>query len=375
MKTIEFIGGQTCPESIPIQGLIDSTRNVLTRRGEQLVSYPFQVDQHDELRQIASKRFMHREGIPLPTDNIVVTNGSMQSITLLTQILTSPGDTIITEELSYLGSLKYFRFYGLNIVGIPLDPVEGMNMDALEKTLGDLSKNNKKPKFIYTISNHQNPTGAIMSLSRRNRLVQLVKEYGIPIIQDDCYGDVDFEPNPVPPSLLTLGNENANFFVGSFSKILAPGLRLGYCYVPQDFLEEISDLKKFLDLGSSALTSFIVAEYLRDNLWSHIEKHNAIIKDKLEVLLSAMEENLADQQVNWNRPKGGLFVWVKLPDSIDLKTLEQLAEQNGVAYDAGREFHYREEDINYLRLSYAHLAKEDIIEGVRILARCIKDAI
>ena len=155
MKTIQFIGGQTCPESIPIQGLIDSTRNVLTRRGKQLVSYPFQVDQHDELRSIASERFMHREGIYLPTDNIVITNGSMQAITLLTQVLSKPGDTIITEELSYLGSLKYFRFYGLNIVGIPLDPIEGMNMDDLEKTLADLNQDNIRPKFIYTIPNQK----------------------------------------------------------------------------------------------------------------------------------------------------------------------------------------------------------------------------
>ena len=194
-----------------------------------------------------------------------------------------------------------------------MDPSEGMKMDAFEDTLAGLKQKNIKPKFIYTIPNHQNPTGAIMSLTRRKKLLQIARDHNIPILEDDCYGDVDFEPSPAPHSLLTLGGRDANFFVGSFSKILAPGFRLGYCYLPEKYLEQAFELKKFIDLGTSGFTSMVVAEFLRDNMWSHIERHCAIIKDKLDVLLDTLERNLSDQEVSWIRPKGGLFVWIKLP--------------------------------------------------------------
>ncbi|MFW6126278.1 MAG: PLP-dependent aminotransferase family protein, partial [Chloroflexota bacterium] len=278
MKEYYFTGGRTPAESLPVEELIGAADRVLRRRGHLLIHYPSQFDFHDELKQVISERFQHREGIVLPVERIMVTTGSMQAITVAVQALTNPGDTIITEELTYMGSLECFRRYGLTIEGVPLDPVDGMDMDALEHTLEALAGRGVTPRFIYPIPNHQNPTGAVLSLDRRKRLVELAERYHVLVLEDDCYGDVDLDPEPVPPSLYTLGDPDTILFIGSFSKILAPGIRLGYLCAPDRLLPDLRELKRHgQDAGTSGLSSFIVAEYLRDNLWAHIEKHAEII--------------------------------------------------------------------------------------------------
>jgi 2-aminoadipate transaminase len=374
MKEYHFTGGRTPPESLPVQGLIDAAARVLKRRGELLVHYPSQFDYHDELKKVASKRFEHREGTPLPLEDILVTTGSMQAITLPIQALTKPGDTIVTEELTYMGSLECFRHYGLKVEGVPLDSVNGMDMDTLEDTLRSLAARGIKPRFIYPIPNYQNPTGAVLSLPRRKRLIELAQEYGVLVLEDDCYGDTDLEPVRVPPSLYTLGDPQTVLFLGSFSKILAPGVRLGYLCTPQRFLPQLLGLKRHAqDAGTSGLSSFIVADYLRDNLWSHIERHTRVIREKRDTTLGALEEHFGDC-ATWTRPRGGLVIWVELPFTADMDRLEQLAEERGVRYTRGREFHARGEDIKCLRLSYAHMPHEDIREGVRLLAECVREA-
>jgi len=371
MKTYSFTGGRPSPEDFPVQGLIDATARVLNRRGTDLIAYPDMNGQHDELRDIAAIRFENREGIPVPKHNIAITAGSIMAIEELAKFLAHPGDTIITEELSYMGSLGCFRGIGLDIKGIPVHPDDGMDMDALEDTLRSLSKRNITPKFIYTIPTYQNPTGSIMTLERKKRLLDLAGEYGVVIIEDDCYGDIHFEPPPPPPSLYKLSGMQSVAYVGSFSKIIGPGLRLGYACVPQDF-EKFMQIR--LSIKVSGLSSLIVAEYLRDNLQSHIKRHCEVICNKRDVLMESLEKEIGDC-ASWNRPRGGLFVWLKLPENIDKAKLELLAAQNGLVYTPGREFHYNREDINYLRLSYPHMPLDDLREGVAILAKCIRQSI
>ena len=374
MEKFHFVGGQTCPESVPIQGLIEAAKQVLTRRGKQLVSYPSQVNQHDELIEVAAHRFERAQGISLPLENTIITTGSMQAISLMVDILTHPGDTIITEELTYMGSLECFRHFQLNIVGIPVDVIDGMDVDALEDTLKDLASKSITPKFIYTIANYQNPTGAVLTLERRERMLELVQEYNILILEDDCYGGVDFEPGSLPQSLFALGNQQSVTYIASFSKIFGPGIRLGYLCTADRFVKQIHEMKRYLDAGTSALASFIVAEYLQDNLWSHVAKHNAIIKEKRDVLLEALTEHLTGY-AKWNEPRGGLFVWIKLPEAINMNRLEQLSEHCGVRYDPGTTFHVRNKDIKYLRLSYAHMTQDEIREGIALLGKCIEECL
>lgn len=371
METYSFTGGRPSPEDFPTQGLIDATQRVLTRRGTDLIAYPEMNGQHDELAEIATIRFENREGIPLPKNNIIITAGSMMAIEELARFLTKPGDTIITEELSYMGSLGRFREAGLDIKGIPVHPNDGMDMDALEDTLKSLASKNITPKFIYTIPTYQNPTGSILTLERRKRMIELVKEYNVFIIEDDCYGDIHFEPPPPPPTLYKLANSQQIAYVGSFSKLIGPGLRLGYMCIPPE-LEKIKQAR--IGMKVSGLASLIVAEYLRDNLKSHIKRHNEVIKDKRDLIMKVLDDELGDI-VNWNKPRGGLFAWLKLPETIDMAKLGQLSSQNGVIYTPGKDFHYINTEIKYLRLSYTHLSHNDILEGVKILAKCIRQAL
>ena len=372
-KTYSFTGGRPSPEDFPIEGLIGAAARVLRRRGTDLIAYPNMLGQHAELAHVAAVRFENREraqvpSAALPVEDIVVTAGSMAAIDELAEFLARPGDTVLTEELTYMGSLGTFRDLGLEIRGIPVHPMDGMDMDALEDTLRDLAGKGITPKFIYTTPTYQNPTGTILTLERRRRLLELAGEYGVLVIDDDCYGDIHFEPPPPPPTLYALSAGSVPVvYIGSFSKIIGPGLRLGYMCVPPE-LEEIK--KRGISTETSGLASLIVAEYLRDNLQAHIARHSEVIKAKRDVLLDALEQELG-ALASWNSPRGGLFAWIKLPDAIDLPRLEQLSADARVEYTPGRSFHYQGEDVKYLRLSYTHMSHEEIREGVGVLAECI----
>jgi 2-aminoadipate transaminase len=381
-KEYRFLGGQPPKESFPVEGLVEASTKVLRRMGQELAFYPTFSDWAGKsnkgylgLREVASERYRHREDIALPVENISITTGSMDAIVLLGRALTQPGDTVITEELTYMGTLNCFRYLRMNIEGVPVDPVKGMEVDALEKTLKRLKAMNVKPKFIYTIPNYQNPTGAILPLDRRKRMLDLAYEYDTTILQDDCYGDLDFEGG-VPPSLYTLEKLEKKgervVFIATFSKILGTGVRQGYLYAPPKIMDLVNANR--WDAGASALASFIVAEFFKDNLRSHLKEHVAVIKAKRDALMKAVEENLTGI-ATWNKPKGGLFFWMKLPDAIDMDKLQAEANARKVYYSRGREFHVRNEDIKYLRLAYTHMTHDEIREGVEQLGKAIRAAL
>jgi 2-aminoadipate transaminase len=370
MKQFHFTGGRPDPESFPVQGLIDAAAEILKERGPELTQYPGDKG-YIGLREVASSRFEHREGVPLPVDNISITSGSMQSLELIMRTFVQPGDTVITEELCYSGTLGLFRHLKANIVGVELDEVDGMDMIALETSLKELASKNIKPKLIYTTSNHQNPTGAILALPRRKRMIELAKEYEIMIVEDDCYGDIDFEPKVTPPAIWALDDSDSVIFVATFSKILGPGIRLGYFCAPNRFLGPI--LNDRWDAGTSALSSFIVAEYFKYNLWSHVNKTNAILKAKRDAVIETFEEYLSGI-ATWTRPRGGLFIWVKLPETTDMKKLQELASKHNIGYSNGQAFHARSEPMKAIRLAYGSLPLDDIREGITLLSQCILDA-
>jgi 2-aminoadipate transaminase len=257
-------------------------------------------------------------------------------------VLTKPGDTVITDELAFMGALSSFRHFGLEIIGVPIDEKDGMDIDALEETLKSLSAKNIEPKLIYTTANYQNPTTAVLSIRRRERMIALAKEYNVMILDDDCYGGVCFGEEPTPKTLYALGDRELIIHVGSLSKIIAPGVRLGYLIAPDRFMEQIITVKKVFEGGTSSFMSSIVGEYLQDNLWSHVEKHNKIVKEKRDLTLGALDEHL-DGYANWTRPKGGLFIWVRFPETIDTYRLEGLAEQRGCPTPICRKMRYNRE--------------------------------
>jgi len=371
MKTYGFYGGQTCPESIAVDGLIEAAKRILPLKACEFVNYDFQVSQHEELKQVVSEWVERRGNIQMPPSKVMITTGSMLAITCAVNVLTKPGDTVITDEFAFMGALASFRHFGLNIIGIPMDEKDGMDIDALEQTLKDLSDKKIKPKFIYTTANYHNPTTAVLSIPRRKRLIELAQKYDVMILDDDCYGGVNFEKEPTPKTLYALGDPESIIHVGSFSKIVAPGIRLGYLIVPERFTDQIIIAKKVFEGGTSFFTSSILAEFLKDNLWSHVEKHNAIVKTKRDKTLEALNRYLSDYGT-WIKPRGGLFIWVRLPETIDTFRLDQLAEKSGVRYDPGRIFSTDQKEVTCLRLSYAHMPEDDINEGIEVLADCVK---
>ncbi|MFC1891455.1 PLP-dependent aminotransferase family protein [Thermodesulfobacteriota bacterium] len=371
MKMYGFYGGQTCPESIAVDGLIEAAKRILPIKACEFVNYDFQVSQHDELKQIVSEWVELRGDIQMPPSKVMITTGSMLAISCAVNVLTKPGDTVITDEFAFMGALASFRHFGLNIIGIPMDEQDGMDIDALEQTLKDLSDKKIKPKFIYTTANYHNPTTAVLSMPRRERMIELAQKYDVIILDDDCYGGVNFEKEPTPKTLYALGDPESIFHVGSFSKIVAPGIRLGYLIVPERYTEQIIASKKVFEGGTSFFTSSILAEFLKDNLWPHVEKHNAIVKTKRDMTLEALNRYLSGY-ATWVKPRGGLFIWVRLPETIDTFKLEKLAKDSGVRYDPGRIFSTDQKEVTCLRLSYAHMPEDDIKAGIEILADCVK---
>ena len=368
-RVYNFAVGNPDPVSFPGVELAEAAHRIIPTLGDGLVTYPGSYG-WTPLREIAAARFAKNNGVDLPLENIALTSGSMQAIGLCCQnyIMPGAGDTIVAEEYSYSGTLRAFRQFGAKVASVPVDD-DGMNMDALGQTLDGLASQGIRPKFIYTIATNQNPTGTMMTEERRHRLVALARKHNVLILDDDCYADLLFE-GAAPPSLYALDPDNT-VYIGSFSKVLGPGARLGYFATRKDRLDEILAWK--IDGGNSVLAAATAAEYFNTNLWPHIEEINGIVKGKLDAVEDALDAN-KDAFPYHSHPKGGLFIWVKLPDDTDVNRLLSIADSRNVKYGTGKSFHSQNEDIKYLRIAYGYASLDDIREGVPLLAECVREA-
>ena len=370
MKDFAFMGGRPDPYTFPTEALIEASAKALRELGGSLVNYPGETG-YRGLRELASMRFERREGVPLPIDSISITSGSMQALELVLGTFIEPGDTVLTEELTYGGTLGIMRHLKANIVGVPMDYINGMNMDGLEETLKDLKAKRIRPKLIYTTTNHQNPTAAILSLERRKRMLELAHEYDTLIVEDDCYGDIDFAPNPTPDAMFKLDESNRVIFIATFSKILGAGLRQGYFVAREPYHSMIHENR--WDGGTSALASAIVAEFFKKHLDEHLAVTNAAVGAKARAVTETLEKNASDI-CTWTKPRGGLFLWMHLPETTDMEKLEELAAQHNVGFSKGSGFHYRSDPIKCLRLAYAYCHVDDIPEGITYLCEAIRGA-
>jgi len=368
MPLYNFGAGNPDPGSFPSQALAEAAIRVLERQGEALVTYP-DPKGHPPLREIAAERFKKNNGIDLPVDNIALTTGSMQAISLVCQAFLQPGDSIITEEFSYSGSINCFRKFGVRMIGIPVDD-EGMNVDALDETLKDLARRGEQlPKFIYTIATNQNPTGTMMPVSRREKLLSLAQSYGIPIVDDDCYADLLFG-EPAPTSFYALDPDSV-VYIGSFSKIMGPGMRLGFFAAKEETLAKVLYWK--IDGGTNNFAAYVTAEYLKEHLWDHVAEINAIVKSKLDTVIEQLDAQ-PDAFLGHSNPKGGLFIWVKLPDDVDPVRVLELATERNIRYGTGKAFDSQGRDVKFLRLAFGYASHRDFEEGLPLLADCVREA-
>ena len=363
----DFGTGRSDPSTFPVAALQAAATKVIQEQAEALTRYPGNLG-HQGLRRAMAEREREREGVTLDPDHILLTNGSMQGVTLTAEALQErQGDTVLIEEYSYPGTLSAYRSLKYDMIGIPLDE-GGMRPDAVEQALKRLQGESRLPKFIYTISTYQNPSGFVMPRERRLQIIELAKHYGVPVVEDNCYADVHYD-GPVEPACYALDDDPGQIYLCSLSKILAPGLRLGYVYARPPMLQKI--LARRHDAGSNYLAAAIAAEFYRDGIGAHARVANPVLKEKRDLTLKGLENELGDICV-WSEPVGGLFIWVRLPEDVDRPALLDTARAAGVNFLPGQSFHFQSKDVPYLRMAFGHLTLEQIDQGLPILARCIR---
>lgn len=315
-------------------------------------------------------------------DEVLVTTGGQQVIDLVCKALLDPGDVIVAEAPTYPGAVPTFGAYQAEVVQIEMD-CDGMPIDALEATLDRLQEQGRRPKFIYTIPNFQNPGGVTMSLPRRRRLVEVAREREILVLEDNPYGLLRYEGDPLP-TLYSLdaalaGRGGASDFViylGTFSKILSPGVRLGWAVAPVPVLEKLNLGKQGADLCSSPVTQLFVAAYFGEHDWrAYLESLKTLYRARRDTMLAALADHFGPD-ARWTQPEGGMFVWATLPDYIDTTDLLARAlETEAVAFVPGRSAYVDGRGASCMRMNFAGVAEEDIVEGIKRIGRVIAEQV
>ena len=365
-----FIGGHNNPDEIPVDALAESAVRVLKQEGRGLATYNMNSGPlgYSGLREFLVEKMAHYRGIQASTDEVLITPGSNPAINLLNQVLLEPGDTVIIELFTYQGAANRLRSLQVNLVGIPLDE-GGMRMDALAESLEILRQQGVRPKYIYTIPTLQNPTGTVMGMERRHEMLRLSREYGVPIFEDECYSDLIWD-GEWPPAIRSLDTSNHVIHVGSFSKSLSPSLRLGSIVAPGEVMSRMLACKN--DSGTGALEQMVVADFFQNHYEDHMDALRTSLRHKLNVLVAALNQYFGNA-IEFSIPPGGIFLWVKFPESVDTKKVEAAALQEGIAYNPGCEWAADPEAAtNYLRLCFALPSDELIEEGIAKLAQVFR---
>jgi len=361
-----FIGGHNDARHVPVDALIAAASAVLRREGATLATYGLNSGPlgYRPLRDFLAGKLKGHAGIDCSPDEILITSGSMQGLELVNSLLVAKGDTVLIEQETYGGALTKLNNIGANVIGIPLDG-EGLRLDVLKQKLEELAARGIKPKYIYTIPTVQNPTGAIMGEKRRAELLKLAAEYGVMIFEDECYSDLVWSGKR-PPSLYAMAGGEGVIHIGSFSKSIAPALRVGYIVAKWDVLSRILGLKQ--DAGSGALEQMVLAEFCRQHFHDHVPKLNKTLAGKLQTLREALAEQFGTA-AEFGDPEGGIYLWIKLPDQVDTTKLAQAALAAGVSLNPGPEWSTNKEYArSRLRLCFANPEPQTIRDGVAVLA-------
>ena len=366
---ISFAGGLPGPETFPVKDLEEIACQTLREKGAVALQYG-PTEGEVTLRMEVAK-WLSREKPAISPENILITAGSQQGLDIVSKVFLDPKDIVIVELPSYIGGLQAFSAYRAKMIGVPQDD-QGMKMDLLEKTLSKLASKTKKPKFIYVVPDFQNPSGVTMSLERRRRLLELAYQYEIPIVEDSPYRDLRYTGKPAP-AIYGMDTEDQVIVLGTFSKLLCPGLRLAWIMAPVEWMDRMVVAKQGMDLCSPTFTQLIVAEYLRRGLLhKQVENIRQLYGIKLEVMLKALREHMP-KGVRWSKPQGGLFLWVTLPKYVSANELFKKAIENKVAYVVGSAFHCNGKGQNTMRINFSYSKEEQIEEGIKRLAKMIKE--
>jgi len=361
---ISFAGGLPAPELFPIEQMKEVCAKVLDEDGRAALQYS-STDGYLPLRRIIAER-AKKLGFETDASNILMTSGSQQGLEFSAKIFVNEGDVIICESPSYLGAITAFRAYQPRFVEVPMDE-DGMIIEELEKAL----KANPNAKFIYTIPDFQNPTGRTLSLERRKRLMELATEYEIPVIEDNPYGELRFEGEMLP-SLKCFDPKNLVIHLGTFSKIFAPGLRLGWVIAAPEILSKYNLVKQGADLQCSTIAQREVAQFLTMfDIEEHIRKIKDVYRKRRDLMIETIKKEFPSD-VACTYPSGGLFAWVTFPEHIDAAELLKKALEQKVAFVPGEPFYPNGGNANHARLNYSNMPEDKIVEGIVRMAKVLK---
>lgn len=365
---IPFAAGNPDTAAFPVEEVQALSARILKEDPITALQYGV-TEGYTPLRERVLKYMHEKHNVGRDFDNLIITSGATQVMDLATKSLCNFGDCILCETPSFIGSLNCFRSYGVKLLGVPVE-ADGMNMDVLEEKL----KSNQNVRFIYTIPNFQNPSGATMSLQKRKRLYELAKQYGVLILEDNPYGDLRVAGEHIPP-IKSFDEDGIVIYAGSFSKVFAPGVRVAYTVAPAPIVAKMTVCKQGQDVHTPVFNQMLVNEWMATtDFEAHIEKIRTICRRKLNLMCDLIDEKLGDF-VQYVRPEGGMFVWCELPARVDMMDFCNKAVQNKVAVVPGNAFTVEpEETTNCIRMNFTTPSDENIVKGMEILGK-LKDEV
>jgi 2-aminoadipate transaminase len=365
---ISFAGGLPSPLTFPIDAMREASERVLKEDGKAALQYAAS-EGYAPLREWVAQDLL-KQGMKVSPEQVLITTGSQQGLDLVAKILIDAGSRILVETPTYLGALQAFT--PMEPVAVSVDSDEhGVNAEDLRAKVGTGAD---KARFVYLLPNFQNPTGRTMPEERRAAVAQVAAETGLPIIEDNPYGDLWFDQAPAPS--LSARHPDGSVYLGSFSKILAPGLRLGYLVAPKALYPKLLQAKQAADLHTPSFNQRVVAEVLKDGFIDrHVPTIRALYKQQCEAMLAALDREMAGLGLSWNRPVGGMFLWVQLPKGMNAVALLDKAVQKGVAFVPGFAFYAQDPSESTLRLSFVTATVDQINTGMAALAQAIRESL
>ena len=367
-EVISFAAGNPAPETFPVKEVKEIIDRIMAENPIAALQYSL-TEGYTPLRDVLKKDLEAQGCFDPETDDLIITSGAQQANELSCKVMCDEGDTVITEAPSFIGSLNSFKSYNGHIVGVPLEN-DGVDLNALEDAL----KSNRNVKLIYLIPNFQNPTGLCTSFEKRKAVYGLAKKYGVMILEDNPYGMTRFAGEPIP-SIKTLDKDGLVIYSGTFSKVLSPGIRVGYVCAPKPVIQKIVVCKQVSDVHTNILAQMICHEFMTKYNWSeHLKMLPAVYRKKCELMLSEMDKHFS-KKITYTRPEGGLFIWATLPEDCDMPAFcKKAVSEYKIAVVPGNAFMISESDkTSSFRLNFSTPTDEQIVKGIEILGKLSHD--
>lgn len=365
-EVVSLSAGNPAPDAFPAEAVAEISERLLKENPVLALQYGL-TEGYVPLRETLKKYMVEKYSVNMEGNDLIITSGAQQVMDLVTKSLVNEGDVVITEAPSFIGSLNTFRSYNAKLVGVPMDD-DGMNMDELENAL----KENKNVRFIYTIPNFQNPSGITMSLEKRKKMYELAKKYGVLILEDNPYGELRYKGENLP-NIKSFDDSGLVIYAGSFSKVISPGMRVGWCMAPNEIIQKMVVCKQGEDVHTNMWSQVVCNEFMtKYDFEAHLEMLRNLYREKLEYTMSLLKENLSDK-ITYGDVEGGLFIWCTLPENVDMNAFCVELVKNKVCVVPGNAFLTDEKEISHnFRINFSTPSNEQLKKGIEILGRVSK---